>query len=80
MSHAIRNGDDIHPLRAILSYVKRRKHSKEREDGVFLNHFQWISHLTLQEYWFDFMTCEWVYLETFGDWLFSLQIQEVLEI
>ena len=40
MSHAIRNGDDIHPLRAILSYVKRRKHSKEREDGVFPNHFQ----------------------------------------
>ena len=50
MSHAIHNGDDIHPLRAILSYVKRRKHSKEREDCVFPNHFQRISHLTLQEY------------------------------
>ena len=50
MSHAIRNEDDIHPLRAILSYAKRRKNSIEREDGVFPNHFQWISHLTLQEY------------------------------
>ena len=50
MFQLIRNGDDIHPLRAILSYAKRRKNSKEREDGVFPNHFQWISHLTLQEY------------------------------